>query len=98
MGTDFLDSGTRRGLSCTHISRATLSSNKFIAATQPAWTDRRTPWTRVVQDLPGGAKRIDQRAEGITATIVNGRILTRDGKVTDERPGRLLRAPWRATQ
>jgi N-acyl-D-aspartate/D-glutamate deacylase len=51
---------------------------------------------RVVQDLPGGAKRIDQRAEGITATIVNGRILTRDGEVTDARPGRLLRAPWRA--
>lgn len=51
---------------------------------------------RVVQDLPGGAKRIDQRAEGITATIVNGRIFTRDGEVTDERPGQLLRAPWRA--
>jgi len=51
---------------------------------------------RVVQDLPGGVKRIDQRAEGITATIVNGRIFTRDGEATDERPGRLLRAPWRA--
>jgi N-acyl-D-amino-acid deacylase len=50
----------------------------------------------VVQDLPGGAKRIDQRAEGIAATIVNGRVFTRDGAVTDERPGQLLRAPWRA--
>ena len=53
---------------------------------------------RVVQDLPGGAKRIDQRAEGITTTIVNGRIFTRDGEVTDERPGQLLRAPWRAAE
>ena len=30
---------------------------------------------RVVQDLPGGAKRIEQRAEGFTATIVNGQDL-----------------------
>jgi N-acyl-D-aspartate/D-glutamate deacylase len=53
---------------------------------------------RVVQDLPGGAKRIDQRAEGITTTIVNGRVFTRNGEVTGERPGQLLRAPWRAAR
>ena len=49
---------------------------------------------RVVDDFPGHVKRIDQRAEGIAATIVNGRVLTRDGQATDERPGQLLRAPW----
>jgi N-acyl-D-aspartate/D-glutamate deacylase len=48
---------------------------------------------RVVEDLPGGAKRIEQHAVGYAATIVNGRILTRDGEPTDARPGRLLRAP-----
>jgi N-acyl-D-aspartate/D-glutamate deacylase len=47
----------------------------------------------VVEDLPGGAKRIEQRAMGYAATIVNGRLLTRDGEPTDARPGRLLRAP-----
>jgi N-acyl-D-amino-acid deacylase len=53
---------------------------------------------RVVEDLPGGVKRIDQRSTGITTTIVNGRVLVRDGRATDERPGQLLRAPWRATR
>jgi N-acyl-D-amino-acid deacylase len=47
----------------------------------------------VVDDLPGGAKRIEQRAIGIRATIVNGEMLTRDGEPTERRPGRLLRAP-----
>jgi N-acyl-D-aspartate/D-glutamate deacylase len=46
----------------------------------------------VVQDLPGGAKRIEQHAEGFAATIVNGRVLIRDGVPTEARPGRLLRA------
>ena len=47
----------------------------------------------VVEDLPGGAKRIEQRAEGITATIVNGTFFTYKGEPTEHRPGRLLRAP-----
>ncbi len=47
----------------------------------------------VVQDLPGGARRIEQRSTGIEATVVNGRVLTFGGEATDERPGRLLRAP-----
>jgi N-acyl-D-aspartate/D-glutamate deacylase len=45
----------------------------------------------VVADLPGGAKRIEQRADGFAATIVNGEVLTRDGEPTEARPGRLLR-------
>jgi N-acyl-D-aspartate/D-glutamate deacylase len=45
----------------------------------------------VVDDLPGGGKRIEQRADGIAATIVNGEVLTRDGEPTEARPGRLLR-------
>jgi N-acyl-D-aspartate/D-glutamate deacylase len=46
---------------------------------------------RVVADLPGGARRLEQRAQGYAATIVNGRVFTRDGEATDERSGRLLR-------
>ena len=45
----------------------------------------------VVNDLPGGAQRLEQQAEGFAATIVNGEVLTRDGKPTEARPGRLLR-------
>lgn len=46
-----------------------------------------------MNDLPGGAKRIEQRSQGIAMTIVNGQVFTRDGEATDTRAGRLLRAP-----
>ncbi len=47
----------------------------------------------VVQDLPGRALRIEQRAQGYAATIVNGEIYTENGEPVGTRPGRLLRAP-----
>ena len=47
----------------------------------------------VVNDLPAGARRLVQRATGITATIVNGEVLLRDGKHTGALPGQLLRGP-----
>ena len=47
---------------------------------------------RVVNDVPGGASRFEQRAVGYHATIVNGQIFTSDGKPTEARAGRLLRA------
>jgi N-acyl-D-aspartate/D-glutamate deacylase len=48
---------------------------------------------QIVDDLPGGSRRLVQTAEGFVATVVNGQVLTRDGKATDARPGRLLRRP-----
>lgn len=45
----------------------------------------------VVDDLPGGSRRLTQTAQGYVATIVNGEVLTRDGTATDNRPGHLLR-------
>jgi N-acyl-D-aspartate/D-glutamate deacylase len=56
----------------------------------PATIAPRMP--RVVDDLPGGAKRIEQEADGFVATVVNGEVLVRDGVPTTARPGRLLRA------
>jgi N-acyl-D-aspartate/D-glutamate deacylase len=47
---------------------------------------------RVVNDLPGGGRRLVQEARGYEATIVNGQILMRGGAATESRPGRLLRA------
>src|SRR5262245_5025763 len=47
----------------------------------------------VVKDLPAGARRLVQRARGISATVVNGEVLLRDGKHTGALPGRLLRGP-----
>ena len=46
----------------------------------------------VVYDLPGGASRLEQRATGYAATVVNGQVFTRDGVATEARAGRLLRA------
>ncbi len=54
--------------------------------------DRIAPLMPVVAtDLPAGAKRLSQKAVGISATIVNGSILLKDNKHTGALPGRLLR-------
>ncbi|MGC6328018.1 N-acyl-D-amino-acid deacylase family protein [Rhizorhabdus sp. FW153] len=43
-------------------------------------------------DLPGGGRRLIQRADGYRATIVHGEVVSRDGEPTGARPGRLIRA------
>jgi N-acyl-D-aspartate/D-glutamate deacylase len=50
----------------------------------------------VVDDLPAGARRLRQKAEGFAASVVNGEIVLRDGEPTGARPGRLLRGPLAA--
>jgi len=45
----------------------------------------------VVEDLPGGGRRLMQRADGYSATIVAGKVIYRDGAATGELPGRLVR-------
>ncbi|HZZ69907.1 MAG TPA: amidohydrolase family protein [Phenylobacterium sp.] len=45
----------------------------------------------VAYDLPAGGRRLVQRAQGYTATIVAGQVTYRDGEPTDALPGRLLR-------
>jgi N-acyl-D-amino-acid deacylase len=45
----------------------------------------------VEADLPAGARRLDQRATGFRATVVNGEVLLRDGEPTGRLPGRLVR-------
>ncbi len=46
---------------------------------------------RVQHDLPGGARRLVQGAEGIAATVVNGEISFKHGKATGRHGGQLLR-------
>ncbi|MEP6791697.1 MAG: amidohydrolase family protein [Ramlibacter sp.] len=46
---------------------------------------------RLVNDLPAGGKRFVQKAEGYIGTWVNGRAVTRNGQLTEARPGRLVR-------
>jgi len=45
----------------------------------------------LVNDLPGGSKRLIQKARGYTATIVSGEVTFRDGVETGVRPGRVIR-------
>lgn len=45
-----------------------------------------------VNDLPGGAPRYIQRAQGIHYTIVNGSILMEQGKHSGAYPGKVLRS------
>ena len=47
----------------------------------------------VQTDLPGGARRLVQKAEGITATVVNGQLTLENGESTGRTPGLLLRGP-----
>jgi len=50
----------------------------------------------VHHDLPGGGRRLLQRAEGYRHTVVRGAETYRDGVPTDALPGRLIRGPQQA--
>jgi N-acyl-D-aspartate/D-glutamate deacylase len=47
----------------------------------------------VETDLPGGARRLVQKAEGIAAVVVNGQVTLENGDATGRMPGALLRGP-----
>lgn len=46
---------------------------------------------RIENDLPGGARRLVQKAEGIRATIVNGAVTLENGESTGEFTGQVLK-------
>ncbi len=52
---------------------------------------------RVVDDLPGGGKRLEQRSVGFLATVVAGEVTIDDGEPTGAHPGRLIRNRLAAT-
>ena len=45
----------------------------------------------VEKDLPGGARRLVQKAEGIKATLVNGAVAFENGEATGARFGHVLK-------
>jgi N-acyl-D-aspartate/D-glutamate deacylase len=47
----------------------------------------------VEQDLPGGAKRLVQKADGIAATVVNGTLAFEHGVSTGDFAGQMLKGP-----
>ena len=50
----------------------------------------------VEQDLPGGARRLVQKADGIAATIVNGVVALVNGEPTGDFAGQVLKGPLAA--
>ena len=59
----------------------TIFDPKTIKACEPEWAD----------DYPAATKRLIQRAEGILYTIVNGKVIYNDGKLSGEMAGTVLR-------
>jgi N-acyl-D-aspartate/D-glutamate deacylase len=52
----------------------------------------------VAWDLPGGGRRLVQKAEGYRATVISGQLVYRDGAATGALPGRLVRGQQNAPQ
>jgi N-acyl-D-aspartate/D-glutamate deacylase len=50
----------------------------------------------VEQDLPGGARRLVQKADGIAATVVNGVVAVENGEATGGFAGSVLKGPLAA--
>ncbi|MBV1878026.1 MAG: amidohydrolase family protein [Pseudomonadales bacterium] len=48
----------------------------------------------VEHDLPGGARRLVQKATGISATIVNGQVVMRNGKSTGVYSGEVIKGNY----
>ena len=46
----------------------------------------------VEEDLPGGARRLVQKAKGIYATVVNGCVTFKDGDATGNYPGAMIKS------
>jgi N-acyl-D-aspartate/D-glutamate deacylase len=57
----------------------------------PATVDSHEPeWAH---DYPAGSKRLIQRSEGIHYTIVNGKVIHEEGRMSGELPGHVIRGP-----
>ncbi len=70
------------------LLRPGMAADIFVF--DPARIDLAEP--EKVQDLPGGAPRYIQGANGILYTIVNGSVLMKNGAHTGVYPGRVLRS------
>ena len=52
-----------------------------VNAGEPEWAE----------DYPAGTRRLVQRAEGMHYTVVNGRLVYEDGRLSGDLPGHVLR-------
>jgi len=81
------DTATQFGFHDRGLIREGMAADMVVF--DPDTINARMP--EVVNDLPAGAKRLLQKADGMAATIVNGQVLLRDNEPTGNLPGKLLR-------
>lgn len=81
------DTATHWGLHDRGLVREGMAADLVVL--DPKTVGARMP--EVVTDLPAGARRLKQTADGVRATVVNGEVLLRDNVHTGALPGRLLR-------
>jgi N-acyl-D-amino-acid deacylase len=81
------DTATQFGFHDRGLLREGMAAD--IVVFDPDTVGARMP--EVVTDLPAGAKRLRQKADGMRATIVNGQVLLLDNEPTGNLPGKLLR-------
>ena len=65
--------------------------NADVVIFDPQTVEPQVP--ELTYDLPGGARRLKQKANGFLATIVNGEVVLRNNEHTGALPGQLLRGP-----
>ncbi len=83
------DTATQWGLHDRGLLRVGLAAD--FAVFDPDTVAPRMP--DVVHDLPGGAKRLKQTADGMLATVVGGQVLLKNNEHTGALPGKLIRGP-----
>lgn len=83
------DTATQWGLHDRGLLRVGLAAD--FAVFDPDTVAPRMP--DVVRDLPGGAKRLKQTADGMLATVVGGQVLLSNNEHTGALPGKLIRGP-----
>jgi N-acyl-D-aspartate/D-glutamate deacylase len=81
------DTATQWGFHDRGLLREGMAAD--IVVFDPKTVGPRMP--EVVSDLPAGAKRLRQTADGMLATVVNGRVVLKNNQPTGALPGRLLR-------
>ena len=83
------DTATRWGFHDRGLLREGMAADMVVL--DPATVGAQMP--EVVNDLPGGAKRLKQYSTGIKATVVGGQVVLEDNEHTGALPGRFLRGP-----
>jgi N-acyl-D-aspartate/D-glutamate deacylase len=71
--------------------RGTLAPGSAADVNLIEWDRLRLPLPTFEHDLPQGAGRFVQRAEGYVATVVNGEAVMEGGEHTGALPGQVLR-------